>query len=65
MRVMVSLNLADIMTSSRPRISQRLREALDCEADPAGAGREELELFKTPDHPEPFDREPGTVSTQA
>ena len=64
MRVMVSLNLADIMTSSRPGISQRLREA-DSEADPAGASWEELELFKTPDHPEPFDREPGTVSTQA
>ena len=65
MRVMVSLNLADIMTSTRPRTSPRLREALDGEADPAGVDREELELFKTPDHPEPFDREPGTVSTQA
>ena len=65
MRVMVSLNLADIMTSCRPMISQRLREAVDSKADPAGAGREELELFKMPDHPEPFDREPGIVSTQA
>jgi len=46
-------------------ISQRLREAVDSKADPAGAGREELELFKMPDHPEPFDREPGIVSTQA
>jgi hypothetical protein len=63
MRVMVSLNLADIMTATRPRTSQRLREALEGEADPTSVDREEL--LKKPDHPEPFNREPGTISTQA
>ena len=64
MRVMVSLNLADIMTATRPRTSQRLREALDNEADPTSVGREEAQLLKKSDRSEPFDREPGTLSTQ-
>jgi hypothetical protein len=63
MRVMVSLNLADIMTSTRPRTSQRLREALENEADP-GASREEPKFLGDPDHSEPFDREPATIPTQ-
>jgi hypothetical protein len=62
MRVMVSLNLADIMTATRPRTSQPRREALDNEADPTEIDRREpLE----PNHCEPFDREPGTIPTQA
>jgi hypothetical protein len=60
---MVSLNLADIMTSTRPGTSQRLRETLENEADP-GASREEPKLVGDPDHSEPFDREPGTIPTQ-
>ena len=63
MRVMVSLNLADIMTSTRPRTSQRLREGLENEADPS-ASWQEPKLRGEPDQSEPFDREPGTVPTQ-
>jgi len=62
MRVMVSLNLADIMTSTRPRTSQRLRETLENEADPTDIDRKEPQ---EPNHSEPFDREPGTIPTQA
>ena len=62
MRVMLSLNLADIMTSTRPRTPQPLHETLDNESDPASLGREDAALLKS-DHPECFDREPGTIST--
>jgi len=60
MRIMVSLNLADIMTSTRPRNPQPLHETLDNESDPASLVREDLES----DHSEPFERETGTISTQ-
>ena len=62
MRIMVSLNLADIMTATRPRTSQPRREALDNEADPQAFDREESQLFKKSD--QPLDREPGNLSTQ-
>ena len=63
MRVMVSLNLADIMTSTRPRTPKLLHEILDNESDPASLGREDTQLLAKSDHSEPFDREPGTTST--
>ena len=63
MRVMVSLNLADIMTSTRPRSPKPLHEILDNESDPASLGREDPQLLTKSDHSEPFDREPGTTST--
>ena len=62
MRVMVSLNLADIMTATRPRTSQPRREALDNEADQQAFDREESQVLKKSD--QPLDREPGNLSTQ-
>ena len=62
MRVMVSLNLADIMTATRPRTSQPCREALENEADPQAFDREESQVLKKSD--QPLDREPGNLSTQ-
>ena len=64
MRVMVSLNLADIMTATCARTTQHLSEALDGETDPTCASQEELQLLKQLDHTEPFDREPGTKPTK-
>ena len=61
MRVMVSLNLADIMTSTRPRTAKPLQEILDIESDPAG--QEDRQLLTKSDHSERFDREPGTIAT--
>ena len=40
MRVMVSLNLADIMTATRPTTSQDLYETPDNETDPIGPDQE-------------------------
>ena len=64
MRVMVSLNLADIMTSTRPGTSQCLRESLDNEADATSLGREEPQLLAKSNHSETLDRERGAISTQ-
>jgi hypothetical protein len=61
---MVSLNLADIMTSTRPRTPKPLHEILDNESDPACLGQEDPQLLRKSDHSEPFDREPGTTSTK-
>ena len=40
MRVMVSLNLADIMTATRPKTSQHVYESPNNEADPTDPGKE-------------------------
>jgi hypothetical protein len=40
MRVMVSLNLADIMTATRPTTSQPVYETPNNEADPIDANQE-------------------------
>ena len=40
MRVMVSLNLADIMTATRPRTSQQVYEKPNNQADPADLSQE-------------------------
>jgi hypothetical protein len=50
--VMVSLNLADIMTATRPRPSQPLREESDKEADPTSLGRLESQLLTKLDESE-------------
>jgi len=63
MRVMVSLNLADIMTSTRRRTAQPLHETLDNEADVTSLGQEAPQLLAKSDHSESFDREQETVST--
>ena len=64
MRVMVSLNLADIMSATRPRTSLPLRETVDGETGPVSADLEEFQLLEKSEHSEPFDRESGTVSTE-
>ena len=40
MRVMVSLNLADIMTATRPTTSQHVYETSSNEADPGDSSQE-------------------------
>jgi hypothetical protein len=64
MRVMVSLNLADIMTSTRPKTPKPLQEIRDNESDPTSLGREDPQPLAKLDHSECFDREPATRSTQ-
>ena len=64
MRIMVSLNLADIMTSTRPRTPKPLHEIRDNESDPTSPGQEDPQPLTKLDHAECFDREPATRSTQ-
>jgi hypothetical protein len=55
MRVMVSLNLADIMTATRPITPQQMYETPNNEADPKDS-REESQF--------PADAEPITTPTE-
>lgn len=50
MRVMVSLNLADIMTAARPTTSQQVYETPNNQADPADLSQES----QTPTDSEPM-----------